>query len=645
MKPLLKKGQKKVLPHLLFWLTYVQLNFIIISIQNGTHRFVIMDTLVKYFVAAFTFYATSLLLFPTFHTRKKYVFLAIGLFLTCVAGDLIKLFLYGNVLTQFGFPAIPYKRWEFFVINIGWWFQYTVLGIAYYFFRRSVANERRLRLLEQEAYKKEMLEQAEKFNEEKTAAFVNLVHETKTPLTLINNYIEAHIGKNGESPELSVIRSNLHKLGRDMNNLFDLERFLKGFDIYDHDQVCNFSKILSDNVPLFEEYCRLKKAGLNIESKIEADVWIKADPNAVNSIINNLVVNAIKFTERGIILIELKRNGNDITFAVQDEGIGISAEHQAKVFEPYFQINKANKAFQGMGLGLPIVKKIVDSLGGNLSLISLPEHKGSIFSIVFHQMLINPGTTIETALPSDWILLSSEHVHTEDSIAHKDKPYLMVVEDNPDMLGYLRMKLGENYNIYTARNGEEAFQKLKLTAILPDLIISDVMMGPVDGIELANMLSQIDGFQHIPLLFLSAKYSQAERLKGLSVGAIDYMPKPFSSEELLEKVASVLRKQDQFEQHMVKNAFTVLKQLNRSNVLPEDQTVAGDPFEINADKYSLTPKEKEVARRIIGNKTPRIIGEEMYISEKTVNTHLRNIYDKLNVSGRHEMAIKLLNEK
>lgn len=175
----------------------------------------------------------------------------------------------------------------------------------------------------------------ENINEQRTNTFVNLAHETKTPLTLINNYFEEYISKNENSEELIIVKRNLDKLSSDIVNLFDLEKFNKGFAVYNHELISNFSEILKDSTYLFKQYAT--KKNIEFSASIEDEIFIKADPLAVNRIINNLLENAIKFSrDGGLIEINLQNNNGKIAYTVKDNGIGIPIEMQKKVFEPYF---------------------------------------------------------------------------------------------------------------------------------------------------------------------------------------------------------------------------------------------------------------------------------------------------------------------
>ncbi|MGN6803792.1 MAG: sensor histidine kinase, partial [Ginsengibacter sp.] len=230
---------------------------------------------------------------------------------------------------------------------------------------------------------KKRTRELEKINEQRANNFINLVHETKTPLTLVNNYLEEYMDKYGSVEELKMIKSGINKLTKDVTSLFDIERFSKGIDVYNHNRISDFSKILNHTLLLFEHYSQ--KQNFICEKEIEENIFIKADPNAIDRIVNNLIENAFKFSaDDRKIFVSLKSNVNEIIFSVKDYGIGIPLEFQKKIFEPYYQINQKKNGLQGMGLGLPIVKKVADSLGAQIKIESNPpKDTGTTISVIF----------------------------------------------------------------------------------------------------------------------------------------------------------------------------------------------------------------------------------------------------------------------
>ena len=204
------------------------------------------------------------------------------------------------------------------------------------------------------------------------------------------------------------------------------------------------------------------------------------------------------------------------------------------------------------------------------------------------------------------------------------------------MVNYLSKKLGERYNVYSALNGNEALIKIKTLPAFPDLIISDVMMDKVDGFTLARILSQNSSYNHIPFIFLSAKSTQQDKLQGLKLGAIDFIQKPFSIHEVMQKVESILATVSKQKKAVLNSAISVLG--NNENGHSKNLE---DKFEKNCQAYGLTNREKEIAKLICEGQKYKTIGETLFISEKTVTKHVQNIFAKVDVSNKVELMNKL----
>jgi len=472
-------------------------------------------------------------------------------------------------------------------------------------------------------------------SDQKTNTFVNLAHETKTPLTLINNYLEEYISNNNPSEELDIVKRNLDKLSSDIVNLFDLEKFNKGFAIYNHNLVCNFSEILKDSVILFKQY----GSGIEIKSTIADNIFIQADPLSINRIINNLIENGIKFSNsHSIIEVTLQKDGDTFQFSVKDYGTGIPVDVQAKIFEPYYQITNPKTNIQGMGLGLPIVKKVIDDLNGNIKVISNPKiSPGTEMLISLNQYTLVTNETFISKVVSKTVTITKEELKIEEAFFDEEKQTILIVEDNITMLNYLFKKLSEKYNTYAALNGNDALKKLKELKTLPDLIITDIMMDKVDGYDFAKIISKSSTYSHIPFIFLSSKAAFNDKLQGLKLGAIDYVPKPFSISELLQKVDSILSYAEKQKRAIWNKAFSMV---NSNNNLLKKDTSSG-AFEQNCELYHLTTREKDVAKLICKGQKYKDISESLFIAERTVTKHAQNIFEKTQVSNKIELINKL----
>lgn len=478
----------------------------------------------------------------------------------------------------------------------------------------------------------------EKLNEQKTNNFINLVHETKTPLTLVNNYLEEYINKYGSGEEMDIIKGGINKLTTDVINLFDIERFTKGIDVYRQTQISNFSEILKNSFTLFEYYCQ--KQIIVCNKSIQENIFIKADPNAINRIVNNLIENAIKFSDTGAkIDIDLKADDDKIFFSVKDTGIGILPELQKKIFEPYYQINHKTTSLQGMGLGLPIVKKVTESLDGQIHIESNPAKvQGTIITIILNRYNLQENEVpIIPSAEAQSLIYNFENFDITDTPYLSNRPSILLIEDNKAMLHFLFKKLSNKYNIICALNGVNALKKLHDLAFIPDLILSDIMMDKMDGYAFAKVISEQNSFNHIPIIFLSAKSTAADKLKGLRLGAIDFIPKPFSFEELNLKIETVLDNITKQKKAILNSSISNLKTLETLSI----NNGFTSKFDQNCKLYNLTNRETELVKLIVKGSKYKIIAQTLFISERTVTKHIQNIFEKIGVTNKVELSNKL----
>jgi len=387
---------------------------------------------------------------------------------------------------------------------------------------------------------------------------------------------------------------------------------------------------------LFKEYAIKRK--IKINENVENNLFVCGDPVSINRIVINLIENAIKFSEGDCTIeIILKVHNEKIIFSVKDWGIGISPEMHEKVFKPYYQIYNEKKSIQGMGLGLPIVKKVIEDLNAEIIIESNPKKEpGTKISVILSKYEKSENEMVPHNRIEKIILINNEEIKQDPDFDQPDRQTILVVEDNISMVNYLIKKLKEKYNIYAALNGHEALKKIKSSNLLPDLIISDVMMDKVDGYEFIKIISGYPSYNHIPLIFLSAKSATEDRLYGLSLGAIDFIQKPFKVNELLQKIESVLINAGKQKQAILTCAFNNLNKHENFRLKN-----SGDVFNQNCDFYKLTSREKEIVKLICDGNTYKAIGETLFISERTVTKHVQNIFEKLHVSNKIELINKL----
>lgn len=443
----------------------------------------------------------------------------------------------------FNTPVVSYD--VVVTITSGFFFTGAIVGYITGRLRR-VLHRSLVSRAEAIAHEREKLEIKE-MSEIKTNFFVNLAHETKTPLTLIGNYLAQYISKVGETDELRIVMQNVNKLRRDMTNFLDSQKLERGQFFYNHDDVVNISELLNQKLPLFMDYAAGK--AITLTGNVKSGIFIKMDPAAVDRIINNVIENAIKYTSSGgTVLVDLDGDDDIVIFTVEDNGIGISLQQQEHIFKPYHQLSTKKRNIQGIGMGLNIVKMIVDSVNGRIELFSV-KGQGTTFKILLNRSTgAGSNNTLKEAIsaaPVDYITRDRELI---EKVPDAFKNNILLVEDNRDLLAFLKTNLENDYNVYFAFNGRDALTKLHIIG-KPDIIISDIMMDVMDGGAFFKELSRDDYYADVPFIFLTAKSTPEDKIKGLEEGAIDYIYKPFSMEELRAKIKAILHN------HKLKKAF------------------------------------------------------------------------------------------
>lgn len=403
---------------------------------------------------------------------------------------------------------------------------------------------------------------SEELNREKMEFFTNISHELKTPLSLIVaplKYIDQRHELSPDSQKrLGVAIANTKKMVGLIDELVTFNRVENGnFQIYL--QKGNPLTYIEKIAQYFYETAEERDISLHIYTENNGeDVWFST--TSVEKIVNNLLSNAVKYTRAGG-EIEVRASiveessagdkGNDqiyLNIEVRDTGIGIAPEEHDNIFRKYYQTRRGyNTDNHGWGIGLATVKKLVEMHRGSITVDS-SVGVGSTFRV---RMLVTPG-----AFPPSCYISNASQSNPEpdyrmalssagqppslpDYARNSDRVSILLVEDNPELLAFLRETFIRTYNVYTATNGVEA---LKITSEYPvDIVVSDVMMPEMDGIELCNRLKNDITTSHIPVILLTAKTDEQSTVLGFESGAEAYVPKPFDPQLLELRVKNILR--------------------------------------------------------------------------------------------------------
>ena len=468
---------------------------------------------------------------------------------------------------------------------------------------------------------------------QKTDYFINFAHEMKTPLLLIQNYLERHIERNGDSADLNTVKENLDILTRNMINVLDFEKLEKRLPLYDHQKVSDVTRILEHKMTIYE--LPVKQAGLSAELEAQPDCFVQIDPIALDRIFNNLLDNAIRYnSEGGSISVKLESADNKVVLAVANTGTGIPEAEMEEIFKPYHQIARKKRNIQGIGVGLNIVKQIIDDVGGSIKVES-SEDGLTRFILVFEKNIdINAEGIFEISVPTISLNGIIEPVQTAYCGNRKT---LFIIEDNIRHLAFLQSSLEDEYNIFFAVNGREALNKLPGIPV-PDLFLCDIMMDELDGFGFFEELSGIEKFSGIPFIFISALTGEEEKLRGLDFGAIDFISKPYPVNELKSKIKSIIRLDETREQQQLSRIEKKIAGALHEETAEEslDRKVRE-----NCEEYKLSPRETEVVLLILKGLEHKEIGFQLDMALNTLKTHIRNIYSKCKVQNKIELVNKI----
>ena len=420
------------------------------------------------------------------------------------------------------------------------------LGLAYREQENVKAKEQANFELEKTKFlqvqEQEELDQLKKLNDLKSQLYTNITHEFRTPLTVImgmNDNIKGH------DKERSIIHRNSEDLLRMINQLLDLSKAESAsLEVHkSNGDIVSFLKFMTES---FYSMATDKGVRLTFYAEV-ASIETLFDEVKVQHIFYNLLSNAIKFTDDGGKVIlhvqQVVEEGQDhLKIKIQDTGIGIPEDQLPHIFDRFYQGDNSNtRQGEGTGIGLALVKELVQLMDGRIE-VSSNQGIGTEFTIWLPIDVIQVGTQeLSTSQNLSYIPVGDPGTGEPNdymlSQGQEDLPILLIIEDNKDVATYIQSVLEKDYHIHLAKNGLIGIEKA--ISIIPDIIISDVMMPIKDGYEVCDTLKQDERTNHIPIILLTAKATQADRVAGLQLGADAFLTKPFQREELLVRLETL----------------------------------------------------------------------------------------------------------
>lgn len=399
-------------------------------------------------------------------------------------------------------------------------------------------------------------ERANYINQVKMDFFTNVSHELRTPLTLILAPLEELL----KMPFADKMSKKKHELmfinAKRLYNLVDQLFEFRKTEMGTRQLKVGKGNIVTFTQEIFESFKPLsEKNGIQYSYHAqEPEISFYFDKDAMEKILFNLLSNAFKYTKKGqSIHVELLTQNDTVQIKVTDTGVGISEEDLSKVFDRFYQVNNREMNL-GSGVGLAFTKRLVELHHGEITAESTME-KGSTFTVTIptSDQVYKNDQQIEESLYDLSIISDNEFdedalIEEENEIIERDQPVkLLIVDDNREILDYLQDYFSKIYDVTVAYDGQMALNLLEIQPF--DLIISDVMMPELDGLHFCKKVKQNINTSHIPLMLLTARNETSQQIKGLEMGADDYVTKPFSTPLLAAKITNLLRSRKRLKEY------------------------------------------------------------------------------------------------
>lgn len=369
--------------------------------------------------------------------------------------------------------------------------------------------------------------------------FTNITHEFRTPLTVILGLSRELADDDKARPttreKAEVIRRQGNSLLTLINQLLDISKIKSstGNPDWYAGNIVAYIEMLVDS---YQEYAQSR--GVTLQFFGRGEIEMDFVPDYITKVLNNLLSNALKFTPRyGKVSVAVGQEGEKLSIDVSDTGKGISEGAILHIFEPFYQAEQ-DAGNIGTGIGLSLVKQIIDSIEGSITVESI-EGKGTVFHItipIHHES--KKRLAEDNSVPNNTPIIPEEGQAPDDSDNSDADCRILIIEDNADMASYIGSQLKDDYAVAHAADGVQGLMKAE--ELVPDLIITDLMMPGMDGLEVCRKIRANEILSHIPVIIVTAKISEKDRVKGFEAGADAYLAKPFNHDELRVRVEKLL---------------------------------------------------------------------------------------------------------
>ena len=465
----------------------------------------------------------------------------------------------------------------------------------------SIYRTRRHHHLKFEKQKKQLkLDQENHINEMKLRFFTNISHDLRTPLTLIITPLQTILNgdlEDGLRKKINMINKNAEQLLQLINSLLDFRKLDVGAETL-QPRLGNYVNFIREICVPFNAYAEERQMSFSFSSEIEK-LSMEFDPSKVKKIFFNLLSNAFKYTDNGgSVDVHLYQEEDYVCVSVSDSGQGISDVEKKQIFERFYQSSEKQEK-TGSGLGLHIVNEYVHMHNGSISVAdNLPHGSNFIFKLPIVEVIDTEEQNTEETV-------EVEILETHKAVKQTDHNVLLFVDDNLDLCSFIQDNLSGEYRVLVANNGREALEQLKKNDV--HIVVSDVMMPVMSGTELCKQVKNNINWSHIPVILLTARAAEENKLEGLEMGADDYLTKPFNFEMLKLRISKFLEWTNKSHQSF-------------------SQKMDVSPAEI-----TITPLDEQLIERAIKEVEKRIADSDFSVEELSAAVGLSrtHLYKKL----------------
>ena len=478
-------------------------------------------------------------------------------------------------------------------------------------------------------------------NEEKLAFFINLAHEIRTPMTLVVSPLQKLMLQDKDPERLRsyrLIDRNANRVLGLINEIMALRKLDKA-QMRLQCQQLSPAKLIEDLCETVSDLTQERQINLKYNNFLPEGFVTWIDKGCFDKIVINLLSNAIKYTPRGgYINVESSLTPDKkLGVSITDNGIGIDPEDKKHVFELFYRSNVNNPHAMGTGIGLNLVKALVTLHHGNVVAEDNPEGQGTILSFTLPtrddayddkekitKQVQNP--VLEDDLDEVTIVKKSIGQTTEEPSvgSNRSARRILVVEDEDEILSYLTSELKPIYRVRTCTNGREALEKLLENADGYDLVLSDVMMPDMDGVELCRFIRSNVLLNHLPVVLLTAKTSDEDRLKSLEVGANAFITKPFNMEILLKTIKNLIDEHDRLRSSFSGSQLPADK-VDTPELQSPDQRLLQRILKVVNDNLSNTELTSEDIADKVGLSRVHLYRKLRELTNQTPRSFIRNI--------------------